>query len=66
VVQSGDAELHRLQLVTDGALTHLDLDELLAELLGRIRDVLDADTVAVLMRDEEREELVARAAVALE
>jgi K+-sensing histidine kinase KdpD len=67
VAQSGDPErLHRLLLVTDAALLHLELDELLAELLERIREVLEADTVAVLLRDEEREELVARAAVGLE
>ena len=64
---SGDAErLRRLQLVTDAALAHLDLDELLAALLTRIRDVFDADTSAVLLLDEARDELVARAAVGLE
>jgi K+-sensing histidine kinase KdpD len=63
----GDAErLRRLQLVTDAALAHLDLDELLAELLARIRDALETDSAAVLMLDETRNELVARAAVGLE
>jgi signal transduction histidine kinase len=63
----GDAErLRRIQLVTDAALSHLDLNDLLAELLARIRDVLDTDTAAVLLRDELRDELVARAAVGLE
>jgi signal transduction histidine kinase len=67
VATHGDAErLRRLQLVTDAALSHLDLDELLAELLTRIRDVLDTDTAAVLLRDELRNELVARSAVGLE
>jgi signal transduction histidine kinase len=67
VATSGDAErLRRLQLVTDAALAHLDLDELLAELLTRIRDVFEADTSAVLLLDEARDELVARAAVGLE
>jgi signal transduction histidine kinase len=62
-----DAErLRRLQLVTDAALSHLDLDQLLAELLTRIRDVLDADTAVVLLCDELRGELVARAAIGLE
>jgi signal transduction histidine kinase len=62
-----DAErLRHLQLVTDAALSHLDLDDLLAELLTRIRDVLETDTAAVLLRDEFRNELVARAAVGLE
>jgi signal transduction histidine kinase len=67
VTATGDAErLRRLQLVTGAALAHLDLGELLAELLTRIRDVLEADTSAVLLLDETRGELVARAAVGLE
>jgi len=67
VANSRDVErLWRIQLVTDAALTHLDLNDLLAELLVRIRDVLGADTAAVLLRDELRNELVARAAVGLE
>jgi signal transduction histidine kinase len=67
VGNSRDVErLWRIQLVTDAALTHLDLNDLLAELLVRIRDVLGADTAAVLLRDDLRNELVARAAVGLE
>jgi signal transduction histidine kinase len=63
----GDAErLRRLQLVTDAALAHLELDELLGELLARIREALEADTAAILLHDDERNELVARAAVGLE
>jgi signal transduction histidine kinase len=64
---NGDAErLRRLQLVTDAALAHLELDELLDELLARIREALEADTAAILLHDEERHELAARAAVGLE
>jgi signal transduction histidine kinase len=58
--------LRKLQAVTDAALAHLALDELLDELLERIRDALEADTSALLMLDTEREELVARAAKGLE
>jgi signal transduction histidine kinase len=58
--------LERVQAVTDIALAHLELEELLAVLLPRIRDVLEADTCAVLLLDEERGELVARAAVGIE
>ena len=58
--------LRKLQAVTDAALSHLGLDELLDELLERIRDALEADTSALLMLDTEREELVARAAKGLE
>jgi signal transduction histidine kinase len=58
--------LNRLQALTDAALAHLDLDELLASLLVRARDMLDADTCAVLLLDEQANELVARAAVGIE
>jgi signal transduction histidine kinase len=58
--------LLRLQTVTDAALSHLGLDELLDTLLIRIRDALDCDTAAFLLLDDERGELVARAAKGLE
>ena len=58
--------LWRLQQVTDAALAHLQLDELLDELMARIRDALDADTSALLLLDERGAELVARAAKGLE
>lgn len=63
---SDAGQLRRLQRVTDAALAHLELDELLNELLARIRETLDADTVAVLLLDDERNELVSRAAVGIE
>jgi signal transduction histidine kinase len=67
VATPGDAErLRRLQLVTDAALAHLDLDELLAELLMRIRDALETDTAAIFLLDQARGELVARSAVGIE
>jgi signal transduction histidine kinase len=58
--------LRKLQAVTDAALAHLSLDELLAELLNRVREALDADTCAVLLLDGSGSELVARAAKGLE
>ena len=58
--------LEHLQAVTDAALAHLELDELFAVLLPRIRDILEADTCAVLLLDEETDELAARAAVGIE
>jgi signal transduction histidine kinase len=60
------ARLRRLQALTDAALAHLELEELLTALLDRVRELLDADTCAVLLLDEERQELVARAAVGIE
>jgi signal transduction histidine kinase len=59
-------KLEQLQAVTDVALAHLELDELFPELLGRIRDILGADTCAVMLLDHETNELVARAAVGIE
>jgi signal transduction histidine kinase len=58
--------LRKLQAVTDAALAHLSLDDLLDELLTRVRDALEADTCAVLLLEETRTELVARAAKGLE
>jgi signal transduction histidine kinase len=67
LVEHGDAErLRRLQTITDAALAHLELDTLLDTLLERTREVLEVDTCAVLLLDEEANELVARAAVGLE
>jgi K+-sensing histidine kinase KdpD len=58
--------IEHVQVVTDAALAHLDLSELLEVLLPRIRDILRADTCAVLLLDRETNELVARAAVGIE
>ena len=55
-----------VQKVTDGALAHLSLDELLAELLDRVRDVMKVDTVAILLLESDGDELVAWAARGLE
>jgi signal transduction histidine kinase len=58
--------LEAVQAVTDVALAHLDLEELLPSLLLRTRDILGVDTCAALLLDEEKDELVARAAVGIE
>jgi signal transduction histidine kinase len=58
--------LRRLQAVTDVTLSHLSTDRLLAELVVRMRELLEADTSAILLLDETRGELVVRAAAGLE
>lgn len=58
--------LRKLQRVTDAALANLTVDELLDELLVRVREALSADTAAILLLDKGRGELVARAAKGLE
>jgi GAF domain-containing protein/anti-sigma regulatory factor (Ser/Thr protein kinase) len=68
VTESGQsaAVLAAMQRVTDAALAHLTLDNLLAELLERISDSLHSDTAAFLLLDEETDEVVARAAKGIE
>jgi signal transduction histidine kinase len=58
--------LQRLQAVTDVTLEHLSTGDLLEELVLRVRDILNADTCAILLLDEEAGDLVARAAAGLE
>jgi len=61
------ARLGAVEAVTEAALAHLALDDLLPEMLARIRDVLAVDTAVILLLDEtEPDTLVARAAVGLE
>ena len=55
-----------LQRVTSAALAYLDLDDLLSELLDRTTDILDVDTAAILLLEEDRGILAARAAKGLE
>jgi signal transduction histidine kinase len=64
--QLARARLENVQAITDVALAHLDVDDLLSELLVRVREILEADTAAILLLDEETNELAARAAVGLE
>jgi signal transduction histidine kinase len=64
--QNGTEQFERLQQITDAALAHLQLDELLGAILLRTRAGLEADTCAILLLDETTNELVARAAVGIE
>jgi GAF domain-containing protein/anti-sigma regulatory factor (Ser/Thr protein kinase) len=59
-------QLLHVSRLTDPALSDLALEPLLDELLVRTREILDVDTVAVLLIDEAERELVARAAKGLE
>jgi serine phosphatase RsbU (regulator of sigma subunit)/anti-sigma regulatory factor (Ser/Thr protein kinase) len=58
--------LRDLQSVTDAALAYLPLEDLLNELLTRVVDILDADTAAILLLEDDDKTLVARAANGLE
>ena len=63
---SSRERLRRIESVTDSALAHLDADTMLAELLDRVREIFEADTVAVLLADEASGRLAAAAARGLE
>jgi serine phosphatase RsbU (regulator of sigma subunit)/anti-sigma regulatory factor (Ser/Thr protein kinase) len=52
--------------ITDSALGYMSLEDMLSELLERIRGALEVDTAAVLLLDEDRGVLLARAARGLE
>lgn len=52
-VSSGNHWLRILQLVTEGAIAHLNLRELLRELLRRIQEALDVDNAAILLFDDD-------------
>ena len=62
---AGD-KLRDIQSITDAALSYLGADDLLIELLGRVKQILDADTAAVLLLDRSSRRLVATAASGLE
>ena len=61
-----EERLRAIQSITDAALSRLDDRDMLAELLERTRDALQADTAAVLMLDFASGQLIATAAAGLE
>ena len=58
--------LQAIQSITDAALARLDDHDLLAELMDRTREALQADTAAVLVLDSPSGQLIATAAAGLE
>jgi Stage II sporulation protein E (SpoIIE)/GAF domain len=58
--------LRGIESITDVALVHLDVEDLLDELLERVREILDVDTAAVLLFDPVGGVLVATAASGIE
>jgi serine phosphatase RsbU (regulator of sigma subunit)/anti-sigma regulatory factor (Ser/Thr protein kinase) len=68
-VSTADEALARLgdvQRVTEAALSYLDLEDLLNELLSRVEEILDVDTAAILLVEDDGRTLAARAAKGLE
>ena len=58
--------LRAIASITDSRIEHLDVDELLDELLVRVVGLVDADTAAVLLLDPGSQQLVARATCGIE
>lgn len=63
---TNEDRLRRIAQITDTTLAHLDVPDLLDELLDRVRALLDADTAAVLLLDPSSTYLVATAARGVE
>jgi serine phosphatase RsbU (regulator of sigma subunit)/anti-sigma regulatory factor (Ser/Thr protein kinase) len=62
----GVEKLRDLQRLTDSALSYLPLEGLLDELLTRVVEILDVNTAAVLLLEDDGRTLVPRAAKGLE
>lgn len=60
--ESAAEDLRRLQAVTDTALSHLELHDLLAELLDRVREALAGDYASVSLLDATKQQLRLEAA----
>src|SRR4051794_26009606 len=58
--------LRRIEQITDSTLSQLSVEDLLTELLDRVRGLLEADTAAVLLLDPSGTYLVATAARGIE
>jgi sigma-B regulation protein RsbU (phosphoserine phosphatase) len=63
---AGADPLRRLEALTEAGLADLGVEELLVELLDRVRELLSADTAAVLLLDQAEQSLVATAARGIE
>jgi sigma-B regulation protein RsbU (phosphoserine phosphatase) len=61
-----DERLRRIEALTDTSLSQLDPEDLLDELLDRVRGVLHADTATILLLDAHAQQLVATATKGLE
>ncbi len=63
---TAELRLQQIQAITDVALSHLNDEDLLAEVLDRVREILEVDTAVVLLLDTSGRRLVATAARGLE
>ncbi|HEX3491016.1 MAG TPA: GAF domain-containing SpoIIE family protein phosphatase [Streptosporangiaceae bacterium] len=64
--RSAAEKLRDLQSIADAALSRMEPEKLLDELLDRVKDILQGDTAAVLLLDQASGQLIATAARGLE
>jgi len=64
-VETAMERMRQVQIVTEVALSYLSVDKLLAELLERVREAMDVDTVVILLLEDDNT-LVAWAAKGME
>jgi sigma-B regulation protein RsbU (phosphoserine phosphatase) len=65
VDDGSDERLSRIEVLTDTSLSQLEPDDLLDELLDRVRAVLHCDIAAILLLDQHAQQLVAGVAKGL-
>src|SRR5271165_6633905 len=63
--EATNAQLCAMQALTDTALSHLALDDLLHELLGRVTAVMGVDNACIFLLDADSQTLTLRAAQGL-
>ena len=61
-----DHRLRQIESVTDAARAHLDVKDLLVELLDRVRELLQVDAATVLLLDSSSQQLIVTAASGVE
>ncbi len=63
---SAAARLADIRSLTDSTLAYMSVEDLLGELLDRVREIMSVDTAVVLLLDQSRRHLVATAARGLQ
>jgi sigma-B regulation protein RsbU (phosphoserine phosphatase) len=63
---TAEVRLQRIRAITDAALSHLEDEDLLGEVLDRVREILRVDTAVLLLMDGSHQRLVAVAARGIE
>jgi phosphoserine phosphatase RsbU/P len=63
---TAEEKLRDIERIADAQLSRLDPEDLLDQLLERLKEIMGADTAAVLLMDQSRTQLIASAAIGLE